>query len=985
MAFADLDPISSENAQENLKYLKRTESRLFEKDFQTITKNAADETIFQLSKYSRFLTFYMSNCVTSRQYLRLSNYVSEPGEKCIINKSTHFDSLLIHRLMMDILVHKSIEGTSMSKQISQILHIPENIITESIDKREEFLRNLQQNGEEIPNKVKTNGESQHVKWLWKFQRHEVVRSCIGLYPHSDIYIINHKAYRKHSEYHEFPPNVRCLLYSLLFAEKSKLSLNDGAYKKIMLKIRDNFLPTLPISDEELNLPEGIAKSQSGEITFASADIRHKVMYAFVTECLMDDVNLEFFLKEASKQVLFEYCRSWNYERKDGERCLYVPNKPVEMYDLFIERLDLDIIKHCTLSDWTIRNSVTEKLKVPLEILNWDQRARDRYVEYAKKGTQIVHQSRAMLVGCAGAGKTTLLKRLLKCSAEDIYNVETTLGLEVHEEIFEISDETLKETEIKPDRESRDFEGELNAERLSVFDFGGQSVYYACHQIYLTRRAFYIVVVDASQELHQRVSETVCKQDDGVFGGWTFGDYFVFWMKSIHTYCATENKEGEKPIVLIVATHWEEEKRKFKTKEDFLCCLQKQLPQGSSLAQYIEKKNCYCINFPIQPITELEKRIASIARQERWKENIPKEWAFFGLELKQKKYAKRVIKISEIKTVPVDANDEEKEKKTSGMKRDMLRFYHDTGKILYFNENHLKDNVILDVQWFIDAFKIIITDNLNLEGIPADKKDLDEFSLTGRLHDKLLLGIWEHRDQEICEELALDKSQSTSKAEDARFISFHKELLLLYMQRLGLVAVGEEYHYIPCMNRKDVEKEISELILASKNRTSILIFKFKFLPFFFFFRLVVACMQEENWKVLQIEEIPCLYKNAALFYAGNYNIVMSVTIDSIQLQVLCAVPGISLEIEKTYKILNTVEDKLAAITQTFHQRVQYEKGIRCKEDEEKTVSSEILGYFLSKIDPADMECKICPHHRLRDVHEIDIEKLTKYWKLNLFKT
>ncbi|XP_062578899.1 uncharacterized protein LOC134240842, partial [Saccostrea cucullata] len=435
MAFADLDPISNKNALDALEYLKRNESCLFEKDFQSITRDAADESIFRLAENSRFLTFYMSNYITSHQYLRLSSYIKERGEKCIINKSAHFDYLLVHRLMMDVLVHKSIEGTPISKQISQFLHIPENIITESFHKREEFLRNLQQKGEEIPNK--------QVKWLWKFHRHDIVRSCIGLHPHSDIYIINQKAYRKHSEYHEYSPSVRCLLYSLLFAENNKLNLNDGAYKKIMLKIRDKFLPKHSISDDEFNLLDVIVKSQSGEVTFASADIRHKVMYAFVTECLMEDVNLEFFLKEASKKVIFEYCRSWNYERKDGERCLYVPNKPVEMYDHFIERLDLDIIKQCTISDWTIRNIAIEKMKVPLEITNRDQKARERYVEYAKKGTQNVHHSRAMIVGCAGAGKTTLLKRLLKRSNNEILNVTTTKGLEVHEEIFEISDESLK--------------------------------------------------------------------------------------------------------------------------------------------------------------------------------------------------------------------------------------------------------------------------------------------------------------------------------------------------------------------------------------------------------------------------------------------------------------------------------------------------------------------------------------------------------------
>jgi hypothetical protein len=58
--------------------------------------------------------------------------------------------------------------------------------------------------------------------------------------------------------------------------------------------------------------------------------------------------------------------------------------------------------------------------------------------------------------------------------------------------------------------------------LSMFDFGGQCAYYACHQIYLTRRAFYMVVVDASKHLRQVVNKKVCNQKDTMFAGWSYG-------------------------------------------------------------------------------------------------------------------------------------------------------------------------------------------------------------------------------------------------------------------------------------------------------------------------------------------------------------------------------------------------------------------------------------------------------------------------------
>ena len=46
----------------------------------------------------------------------------------------------------------------------------------------------------------------------------------------------------------------------------------------------------------------------------------------------------------------------------------------------------------------------------------------------------------MIVGCAGAGKTTLLRRLQKQGLAELKQVKSTVGLEVHEDIFEITDD-----------------------------------------------------------------------------------------------------------------------------------------------------------------------------------------------------------------------------------------------------------------------------------------------------------------------------------------------------------------------------------------------------------------------------------------------------------------------------------------------------------------------------------------------------------------
>ncbi|XP_062580311.1 probable serine/threonine-protein kinase pats1 [Saccostrea cucullata] len=713
------------------------------------------------------------------------------------------------------------------------------------------------------------------------------------------------------------------------------------------------------------------------------------MYAFVTECVVEDSSLEFFLTTASRDVISEYCRSWEYMRSEGERCLYVPDNPKNMCNLFINKLQLDIISHCTVSDRGIHDSVRKLLGVPREILYWDQESRERYVEYAKGGTQTVHHARGMIVGCAGAGKTTLLKRLLGCSEEEIKEVKSTEGLEVHEEIFDICDET-RSLKAKKSQENSEKVNTTNVDfkSLTFFDFGGQCAYYACHQIYLTRRAFYVVVVDASKRLDQKVDKKVCDQDGSVFSGWTYGDYFVFWIKSIHTYCSSDNQKDTKPVVLIVATHWEEGNREFRDTNELVESLRHQFPKTSNLSQYIKDDNVYCADFTL-PLHDLETYLFNIASNQRWRESIPKEWSFFGIEINQKKYSERILKISKITTeVPeITTKEQGDSDKAEKGTQDMLRYYHDAGKALYFKENGLNEEVIIDVQWFIDAFKHIITDKLHSKGIPVTQGDWDEYYETGNLKDQLLIEIWKHKDIELLEKLIEEDRNYVllkygSFEKNKRYLKCHKKSLLNFMQRLGLLALGSESHYVPCMNRKELEYNISNLINNSYSKSSVLVYRFDFLPFFLFYRLIVACMQENGWNVLQNQGISCLYKNAALFSCKETNFLLSVTEDSIQLQVFCLMPGCDLERVKTCKIQERIEDMLNDLAGTFHRNIQFVRGFRCRKDEGKRIAFDIKGHFLpeQKYIPKE-DCKMmCPLHTISDQHIIDTAEFTRYWKM-----
>ncbi|XP_062566138.1 uncharacterized protein LOC134228503 [Saccostrea cucullata] len=425
------NPVTSEEAQQTLDRLKSRDYLWENQD--KITEDTKSETMYRIASKHLDVIFFYSSYDTASVNLRLHRYNIKPGEKCV--RSVGCDRVLIRRLQMNILTHVTMEDREIYDKISRILNIPENKIKSSKDELDEFLTDLKSGGN-------THDTVDHVTWLWRYRRQarpDIVRSCIGLHPHWDIYIIDNKPYRKPSEYLTNPPGARCLLYSLLLAEKYQLNLNEQSNSSTRVKIKDRYFSNIT-NDGSFDLPGGI-KEEKGLITFISDDIRHDVMYAFVTECLREDSDLEFFLTTASRDVISEYCRSWDYKRSEGERCLYVPERPEKMHDLLIDKLQLDIITHCTVSDERIHGRISILLGVPREVLQWDQEARERYVEYAKRGTQTVHHARGMIVGCAGAGKTTLLKRLLGCNEKDIKEVKSTEGLQVHEEVFELRNET----------------------------------------------------------------------------------------------------------------------------------------------------------------------------------------------------------------------------------------------------------------------------------------------------------------------------------------------------------------------------------------------------------------------------------------------------------------------------------------------------------------------------------------------------------------
>ena len=85
----------------------------------------------------------------------------------------------------------------------------------------------------------------------------------------------------------------------------------------------------------------------------------------------------------------------------------------------------------------------------------------------------------MIVGEAGAGKTTLAKKIQNSQYQIEKNLKSTEGIEVISWSFPLDNK-------------RRF-------KVNIWDFGGQEIYHATHQFFLTKRSLYILVADTRKE------------------------------------------------------------------------------------------------------------------------------------------------------------------------------------------------------------------------------------------------------------------------------------------------------------------------------------------------------------------------------------------------------------------------------------------------------------------------------------------------------
>ena len=262
-------------------------------------------------------------------------------------------------------------------------------------------------------------------------------------------------------------------------------------------------------------------------------------------------------------------------------------------------------------------------------------------------------SKLILVGEGGVGKTSLVRRLKDNSFDP--KEPTTHGIRVEDVPMAHPSEPAVTM------------------HLNAWDFGGQQIYHATHQFFLSERSLYLVVWNARF-------------------GWEQGK-LDYWLDNIKA------RVPESPV-LIVATHSDERMAA--------------IPFEDLQGKYPQVKGQHSVsNRSGEGIKELTKSVRETAAGLPLMGGLwPSNWLRASQALRKHR-EKGVQSVSPSELVNVFRRH-----KVTGKDADVLSTWlHELGEILYFRDNpDLDDVVILDPQWVTESMSQVLESDKVVRGL-----------------------------------------------------------------------------------------------------------------------------------------------------------------------------------------------------------------------------------------------------------------------------
>ena len=398
----------------------------------------------------------------------------------------------------------------------------------------------------------------------------------------------------------------------------------------------------------------------------------------------------------------------------------------------------------------------------------------------------------------------------------------------------------------------------------LWDFGGQSVYYETHPIFLTEKAIYILVSDLSRDPDEKaispVKTGLFENKVDIYCSKTNLDYLDFWMSSIYSLVSSDilsSQETASNVSHVLPR---------RLPPVFLVCTHADVPFGGSNARDLAlkmygflqcktyKEHLYKDVFVVDntksgseeeciEVKRLREEVLAVAKElQLTEEEIPVKWLRYENELRKKH--DKWITLEEAKRIAFEDCEIQEDDEFSTL----LNFLHDQRIVIHFSGSpELERMVILDPQWLVDVLKNVITVRRFKHTEHAVKDLWIQLEKTGILDEKLVEHAWGD----------LLENQESQKS------------LIAIMERLCLLSPwplskDSKQYLVPSMLMSPPTDDVLQLLDAVNIPSLFVTFASGRVPPGLFSRLILHFFQwcGEEWNS---EMSPRLFHNFAMFH------------------------------------------------------------------------------------------------------------------------